>query len=207
MKDIKNIIFDFGGVIIDLHMNRTFDAFSNLSGIPAEKIISSYLKQQFLYDYEMGLISDEEFRMEMAKYLSIPFEADKIDAAWNEMLGVIPAVRINKIKELAGKYNVFLLSNTNAIHERAFTKILKDSTGVNTLDDLFQTAYYSHRLNLRKPNADIFELVIEKSNLVPHETVFLDDTLENVNAAISVGMKSIQILSPNQWLTYWNEEE
>ncbi len=205
MADLKNIIFDFGGVIIDLHMDRTFHAFSKLSGIPTQEIINSYLDQRFLFDYEMGLISDEEFRVKMAEYLKIPLQKQEIDAAWNEMLGIIPVSRISRIKWLSEKYRVYLLSNTNAIHEVAFNQILRNSTGVNQLDDLFHQTFYSHKINLRKPSKDIYNHVLSEGNLNPEESVFLDDTLENVNAALSVGMNAIQIKSPDQWLTYWNE--
>ncbi len=205
IHNIKNLIFDLGGVIIDLHIDRTVQAFCDLAKVDPEEVKGRYGKEPFFEDYETGRISDDQFRESLAQYLGIELEKGKIDEAWNAMLGNLPFHRVMRIDRLKAEYDVYLLSNTNKIHYDAYTRILRNSTGFESLDHLFRKAYYSHEINMRKPDEEIFVHVLEDSRLEPSETLFLDDTRENLLGAEKVGINTFHVTFPDQWLSLFNE--
>jgi putative hydrolase of the HAD superfamily len=187
MKHIKNIIFDLGGVILNIDFKRTEDALKDL-GIAD---LSNYMKKthllSFFREYEMGKIDDNTF-IKAIQSLSEK-EISDVDAvnAWNALLLDFPDDRIALLKELKKKYRLFLLSNTNAIHHRKFQDQLYQQTGYY-LEDLFEKTYYSHVVGMSKPDVAIFQLVINENKLNPSETLFVDDTELNMKGAIEAGL-------------------
>ena len=181
---IKNIIFDFGDVFINLDKEATYRELYRL-GVEeiSEKMIQVY------YDYEKGLISTDDF----VDYFHNEFAIEKEDLvkAWNAILLDFPLERLVFLKELAAsnKYRLFLLSNTNDMH---ISWIQKD-WGMDLYSEFkncFEQFYLSHEIQMRKPNTDIYEFVLEENNLVPSETIFIDDTLENTETAEKLGIKT-----------------
>jgi putative hydrolase of the HAD superfamily len=198
-SEIKNIIFDLGGVIINLAVHETHKAFSNLSGISVEQIKNKVHNNEFFHLYEKGLISDSEFRELIRRELSLENKSDEVlDAAWNAMLLDIPIQRVQLLERLKGIYRLYVLSNTNNIHLRCFNDKVKDLTGRDSLDEYFDNAYYSHLINLSKPDTAIYEYVIDKNNLQAEETIFLDDNLDNLAGADKVGIKTFHVKEPDQ---------
>ena len=196
---VKNIIFDLGGVIINLDYNKTAAAFK-LLGITDFDIIYSHKKQEKLFDeFEKGNISSGEFRDIIRQYLSKPVSDAEMDAAWNAMLLDVPAEKMSMLNELRNQYRIFLLSNTNMIHVNAFTQIVESAYGSNAFENTFEKVYYSCFLNMRKPDAVIFEKVISENNLALHETVFIDDSLQHVQGAKAAGLSGF-LLEPKQSL-------
>lgn len=181
---IKNIIFDFGDVFINLDKEATYRELYRL-GVEeiSEKMIQVY------YDYEKGLISTDDF----VDYFHNEFAIEKEDLvkAWNAILLDFPLERLDFLKELAAsnKYRLFLLSNTNDMH---ISWIQKDwgMDLYNEFKNCFEQFYLSHEIQMRKPNTDIYEFVLEENNLVPSETIFIDDTLENTETAEKLGVKA-----------------
>lgn len=181
---IKNIIFDFGDVFINLDKEATYRELYRL-GVEeiSEKMIQVY------YDYEKGLISTDDF----VDYFHNEFAIEKEDLvkAWNAILLDFPLERLVFLKELAAsnKYRLFLLSNTNDMH---ISWIQKDwgMDLYNEFKNCFEQFYLSHEIQMRKPNTDIYEFVLEENNLVPSETIFIDDTLENTETAEKLGIKT-----------------
>ena len=181
---IKNIIFDFGDVFINLDKEATYRELYRL-GVEeiSEKMIQVY------YDYEKGLISTDDF----VDYFHNEFAIEKEDLvkAWNAILLDFPLERLVFLKELAAsnKYRLFLLSNTNDMH---ISWIQKDwgMDLYNEFKNCFEQFYLSHEIQMRKPNTDIYEFVLEENNLVPSETIFIDDTLENTETAEKFGIKT-----------------
>jgi glucose-1-phosphatase len=173
---IKNLIFDLGGVILDLSVDSTLKSFSQLSGLDkpvVEKIFHS--TPEFLL-YEKGLITDAEFRDFVRKVYTINASDQQLDASWNAMLVGIPVVKLELLHRLKAKYNVYLLSNTNNIHLEHINNIMLPSiTGDQSLDPFFHKAYYSHVMKMRKPDAEIFQSLLDENSMVPEETLFLDD--------------------------------
>jgi len=190
-KHIKNIIFDLGGVILDIDYHLTRDAFIEL-GIKNFDELYSQKKQDHLFDhFETGLINEQRFYNEIRKASATNLTDTQIEGAWNALLQTIPQKRILWLEELKKKYRIFLLSNTNAIHIRAFTKYLHNSYGDDMLKEHFEKTYYSSEIGMRKPNADIFEFVLNDNKLLKEETVFIDDSVQHVEGASGIGLHGI----------------
>ncbi|MEM8964782.1 MAG: HAD family phosphatase [Bacteroidota bacterium] len=197
LSAIRNIIFDLGGVIIDLDVQATFAGFASVNrNLDASKL--SLDEVGLLLDYEKGLISSEAFRAGIHEVLENPSLTDeKIDKVWNSMLLSIPEERLALIQRLAQNYRLFVLSNTNEIHVTAFNQIVEQVSGQPTIDAFFEKVYFSHEVKMRKPEQQIYEHVLEDSQLKPEETLFLDDKQENLLAAQKVGIDTIQV-TPRQ---------
>lgn len=203
---IKNLIFDLGGVILDLSIDHSMEAFSKLSGIEKKRIIELYASPGFEV-YEKGMMTDEAFRDFVREVFSVTSSAQDIDTCWLAMLRGIPAIKLQLLERLKTKYRVFLLSNTNAIHLEYINGVMVPASipGAKSLDDYFHRAYYSHLMKKRKPNADIFEQVLEENGLLPHETLFLDDNADNIKGANAVGIKTLHVVTPDLILAYFHE--
>ena len=141
--------------------------------------------------------TDEEFIASLQKMAGSSLGTDVIQKAWNALLIRFPAERIELLKKLRQKYRLFLLSNTNAIHVVEFQKIYSNTFQNGSLVDLFDKVYYSNEIGMRKPNAEIYEFVLKDSQLLPEETLFIDDSLPNVEGAKQVGIQAIH-LKPGQ---------
>lgn len=205
VSSVKNLIFDLGGVILDLSVDHTLQSFSDLSGIPKEKVQDMYVGAPGFLEYEKGLIDDDTFRNFVRQTFSINADNAAIDACWNAMLRGIPAVKLDLLLRLQGEFSVFLLSNTNAIHlDHINSTMLPGNGEQHSLDHYFHKAYYSHQMKKRKPDAEIFEQVLEENNLVPEQTLFLDDYAVNIEGAKALGIKTIHVTAPNLILDYFH---
>lgn len=205
VPSVKNLIFDLGGVILDLSVDHTLQSFSSLSGIPRDRVQEIYVSAPGFLEYEKGLIDDKAFRDFVRATFSISAGDDAIDDCWNAMLRGIPPVKLELLMRLQNEFRVFLLSNTNAIHLHHINGfLLPEAEAQNSLDDYFHKAYYSHRMFKRKPDAEIFEQVLEENHLVPEQTLFLDDYAINIEGASSLGIKTVHVTSPNLILDYFH---
>jgi glucose-1-phosphatase len=202
-NSIKTVVFDLGGVILDLAVDKTIEAFATLAGISHEKATLIFHTSPEFNLYEKGGMTDQQFRDFLKSAYTANSSDNEIDHAWNQMLRSIPAIKLNLLETLKKRYQVLLLSNTNEIHLRYINANLlpANSTG---LDQYFHRAYYSHRMLKRKPDAEIFEQVVKENDLVPEQTLFLDDNLMNIKGAESVGIKSVHVTTPDVMLTYFN---
>ncbi len=189
-KNIENIIFDLGGVIINLDINQTFIKLSQIfrKEINAN-IFSDHEKYSFFRDYEVGKINDEEFRSSIKNLADFPIENALIDEAWCAMLQNIPTDRISWIYEATQKYNCVVLSNTNHIHINYFEEYFNRITPYGYPQDMFQKLFYSHEIGERKPDVASFERVLDDTGFDPAKTVLLDDLKENLESAGRLGIK------------------
>jgi len=199
MQNIKNLIFDLGGVIMNIDFKKTEEAFRLLGLENFSNHINQFHITDFFRQYEIGLISDDEFVEGISKLMDKPADADKIIAAWNALLLDFPPERIDLLKKLKTKYRTFLLSNTNSLHFKEFNQRLFNEQGVY-LEDIFEKTYYSHTANLRKPDAAIFQLVLNENDLNPTETLFIDDTALNFPEAEKLGIR-VQHVTPVNGIT------
>ncbi|CAL2077940.1 HAD family phosphatase [Tenacibaculum sp. 190524A02b] len=192
---IKNIIFDFGDVFINLDKQATYKELEKL-GVTE---VSDEMMQVY-YKYEMGLLSTDEF----VTFFHDKFNLDKqsLVNAWNAILLDFPLHRLEFLKELAEnkQYRLFLLSNTNDLH---ITWIQNDwgQKLYNEFKNCFEKFYLSHEIHLRKPNQDIYEFVLEENELKAEETFFIDDTEENTLAAKDLGIKIWNIIPGEEDVT------
>ena len=205
VPSVKNLIFDLGGVILDLSVDHTLQSFSRLSNMPKERVQEVYVSERGFLDYEKGLIDDVAFRDFVRKTFSISADDDAIDDCWNAMLRGIPGIKLELLTRLQNEFRVFLLSNTNAIHlHHINTIMLPKGANQKSLDEYFHKAYYSHRMGKRKPDAEIFEQVLEENHLIPEQTLFLDDYAINIEGAKALGIKTVHVTSPNLILDYFH---
>ena len=192
---IKNIIFDFG------------DIFINLDKIGAMKIALEMFKVpeltpemiQVNMNYEKGLITTEafiEFYTAAYPYIS----KEKIIESWNSILLNFPLQRLDFIKQVSKKYRCFLLSNTNEMH----IDWIKNDWGMelyNEFKNCFEQFYLSHEMNMRKPDANIYEFVLNENNLIASETLFIDDTKENTDTSTNLGIHSWNLIPGKEEIT------
>ncbi len=191
-KDIENIIFDLGGVIIDTNFELTYKAFKQL-GVNSPAVHYQQAKEnQFFLDLEKGLITPTEFRNKIKSFLKKDIQDEKINSAWNAMLLTIPDERIQILNKLKTRFNLYLLSNTNELHYENFTK---SYPGIFNLEfsTVFVKTYYSHILHMRKPDSEIFDYVINDAQLIPEKTLFVDDLLLNIEAAKQHNFETIHL--------------
>jgi len=199
MTKIHNIIFDLGGVIINLDTNRTIGAFNKLSQIPFEEIYSQANQLELFNLFDKGKISEFDFFAELKKL--IRYDGPEIDLlhAWNAMLLDVPEHRLDLLVNMKQRYRTFLLSNTCEPHIAVFENELYKDHGVKNFKDYFDEVYYSCRIGMRKPSAEIFEMVLEKNKLKASETVFIDDSVQHVKGAGACGINAF-LLPPNMEL-------
>jgi putative hydrolase of the HAD superfamily len=194
MQGIKNIIFDLGGVILNLDNQRTEDAFIGLGVKNIRQFFGHGHAASFFKDYEVGAITDQQFLdsiREMAALGDVSDEA--IIDGWNALLLDFPPERIELLKQLRKRYRIFLFSNTNALHLAALRRTYTQTFGGGSLDDHFERTYYSHLLKMRKPDKASYEHILRENRLHGPETLFVDDAVINVEGAEQAGLKGLYL--------------
>ncbi|MBC7848366.1 MAG: HAD family phosphatase [Chitinophagaceae bacterium] len=189
---IKNIIFDLGGVLLNLDINKTLDAYKAIGLNNIRDLFGIGHADSFFKKYETGHLNDDGFIDSILTLEGNTGTAQQITEAWNAMLLDFPPERVEWLKQLKSTYRLFLFSNTNAIHLRSFQTAFQELYGFH-MDELFERAYYSHVAGLRKPDAAAYQLVLDDNKLIAQETVFIDDALVNIEAANSVGIHGIHL--------------
>jgi glucose-1-phosphatase len=190
VKEIKNIIFDLGGVIIDLDIQATISAFNNISPLPFETVYTQ-ARQSALFDqFDKGLISEFDFFSQLKQEISYPGNEYDLIKPWNAMLLNVPERRLDLLVKAKQNYKTFLLSNTNETHIDKFEHDLYMRHGVKNFEDYFEKVYYSCRIRMRKPDLEIFEWVLRQNQLNPSETIFIDDSVQHVQGAGAAGINS-----------------
>ena len=189
---VKNIIFDLGGVILNIDLRKTQDAFTALGVKNIGEVFRMGHIDSFFKSYETGAIDDVEFIASVQNLAGIKLAPEIVIDAWNALLIEFPPERIKFLREIKGKYRLFLLSNTSALHHTRFHEIFKQEFG-GSLDDLFDKAYYSHIIKLHKPDTASYKLIIDENELDPGETLFIDDSAANVDGAERAGLKGIHL--------------
>ena len=191
MKNIDNIIFDLGNVILNIDYQNTIDAFEKI-GVPDASIFYSKSAQLNIFNQlETGRISKQNFILEIQKFVP-KASSSQIINAWNAILQDLPNERLEILKNIKDKFSIFLLSNTNTIH---IEKII-DKLGEKKYEEfynLFNKVYYSHEVKLRKPNPDIFKLVIKENCLSIKNTLFIDDSIQHIESAKKIGLKTYHL--------------
>ena len=189
MNEIKNIIFDFGGVFLNIDLNKTAEAFAAV-GVNNFSSMYSLAEASILFEkLETGIISPEKFYDALRKETQTNLSDDEIKNAWNALLLNYPLERLEWLDAIKQKYNIYLFSNTNQIHQDEFTEIFFRQTGKRNFDDYFIKAWYSHKIKMRKPYPASFISLMQSENLNPAETLFADDTLKNIEGAVMAGLQ------------------
>ena len=188
-SNIRNIIFDWGGVLIDVSMSRFLENCAARGILFEDGEITSTHKAGFFLDYETGFLSNEELREEIRRRSSCHLSDSDIDGIWNTMRGSVPEEKLRLLDSLRGKYNLYLLSNTNPLHWESASPVVFSYNGLG-VDDFFRKVFLSYEMHVAKPDSRIFTMALEEAGLRPEESLFIDDSLVNCRAAESVGMKA-----------------
>jgi putative hydrolase of the HAD superfamily len=196
-SSVKNIIFDLGGVIINIDFQYTFEAFAKLGDSDILSTLKKFKDLKVFERYEAGEFTDPQFRNFLRNEFSQKATDQEIDQAWNALLKDIPIARIQKIQQLKEKYNLYLLSNTNHIHIQEVNNILHQTSGIRNLNLLFDKVYLSYEMKMSKPHLEIYNFVLEEQKLNGSETVFIDDNKDNIIGAQNAGLQTIHVEAPH----------
>lgn len=191
--NIQNIIFDLGGVIIHLDTSRTFKALAQLGGITPQQASQQFHKDPLFLSWERGGVTPDEFLKGLQALLGGAFSKQQLIDAWNAMLLHFPPENLALLRRLKqeGKYRLFMLSNTNVIHIEEVHRRLEDACGEKDFSTFFEKVYYSQDIGARKPDREAFQLILDEGNLLPQQTLFIDDSKPNLLGAEELGIKTL----------------
>lgn len=196
---IRNLVFDFGGVVVDLNWDKAVKRFAAL-GLPnAGNVLDRYKQQGLFLELEEGKISKDEFSERLSEMCGRKLPEEELNNAW---LGFFETVSLSKMKvleELHRKYKMFLLSNTNpfVMDWARSDRFTSEGKGLNFY---FDKLYLSYELGITKPDVEIFKKMIEDSGIVPEETLFIDDGSANIEAARSLGFDTLLAVEGTDWI-------
>ena len=190
---IKNIIFDLGGVILDIDENIVCKELEKMD-ISVTELFHSKEFMDIMSKFDTGIYTAPTFRKKVKAFIGQEKMTDqRFDAIWNSMLLDIPRERIEAIEKVKKHYKIFLMSNSNVIHYDLYVRDLQLRFGYNEFDELFNKSYFSFAEHLEKPDPRFFELILDHEDLLPEETLFIDDTAENIKVAQSLGIHTYHI--------------
>lgn len=195
MEKIETIIFDLGGVILDIDYNLTRTAFEKLGVTHFDEMYSQATANQLFKKLETGKISENDFYKELNLCTGLHLSPTEINQAWNAMLLSFREKSLRFLNGINPKYQLFLLSNTNYIHIKAFQKIFYSKERTQSFEDYFNKAFYSCDIGLRKPDPVCYTWVLNELKTEPSKILFIDDSAQNVEGAKEEGMQAL-LLSP-----------
>lgn len=198
-ENIHSLVFDFGGVIYQIDFERQKRAFLSEKILGFENLYSQASQNSLFCDLETGRISDHDFREKVTGLIGKNISLDKIDELWNSILVDYYYDKISLLQKLRPRYRLFLLSNTNAIHYNFYSAQFKNKFGYD-FENLFDKAYWSFKIGMRKPDKEVFEKLITDNGFTLENALFIDDTIQNTESAERHGLTS-HFLSPGENLS------
>ncbi len=195
MDRINNVIFDLGGVILDIDLLKGMTAMKQLGITNFESSNEKVNHMKTFMDFEKGLISEAGFIEKLKEENEADFSNNDFIDAWNEIILGFQQERIDLIANLkkSARFRTFLLSNTNSLHKDLYTRILREEHSVGGLEELFDNVYFSHEIYMRKPEPVIYHYVLNTEGLIPEQTLFIDDSPANIETAQSLGMETFHL--------------
>ena len=200
LANINALIFDLGGVIIDLDLEGTYRDFAYLSGKTLEEVKYLAAEQSFMKEYEAGKIDDPTFRAHIREMLGIYHSDEEIDAVWNVTIKSIKRERLALIEELGKTHQCFVMSNTNDIHLRQIMLIGDHVAPNGSFSALFKQMYFSQELGVMKPDTAAWQPILDDNELDPAATLFIDDKLENIEGAAKLGIQGYHNQHIDDWM-------
>lgn len=193
---IKNLLFDLGGVIIDLRRQDCIKAFERLGMSEAANMLGEYSQAGVFGDLESGRIDADQFHAEIRSKIPGEVSDAQIDEAFNRFLVGIPVERLRALEKLRHTYRIYLISNTNPImwDSRIAEEFRKDGHDINHYFDGMVTSFEAKSM---KPDREIFDLVVSRYGIKPSETLFFDDSEANIEAANKLGFRTV-LVKPNE---------
>ena len=199
-NNISTLIFDLGGVIVDLDLAKCIQNFKELGLENIEQYLSNFGQKDFFMQFEKGQIGIPAFRNEIRKLAGIELSDAQIDKAWCSFLTQIPVEKLHLLSELKKKYRLLLLSNTNPLHIETAVAAEFSKTG-KTMQDFFDKCYLSYEMGMVKPDVEIFEALLTDAQVKAEECLFLDDGKKNIDTAAALGIQTYWV-KPDENLNF-----
>ena len=201
--ELTTLIFDLGGVIINIDQSLTIKKLESISKNNSNILYTLDYKNnkpnnllKFFFEFEKGLINENDFRNQLNNLLNISLDMKSFDAIWNKLIISFNYNLLDLIIKLKTRYQFFVLSNTNSIHQKFYNELCKNEYG-KSLKEIFHKIYYSHEVKLRKPEKKIYELILDQNKLEGNEVMFFDDITENLIASEKIGYKTYKVSEIN----------
>lgn len=197
-------MFDLGGVIMDIRRDNAVAALREIGVDQANDLLGAYGQKGIFLALERGEATPEEFRAELRRYIANDVTDQQIDAAFGRFLLGIPVDRLRQLDALHADYSIYLLSNTNKImwDSIILEEFRKDG---HSIDYYFDGVIASFEVRAYKPDAEIFNIAEHRFDIKPSETLFLDDSKANVEAAKALGFNAVHVEGDRPFKDYINE--
>jgi putative hydrolase of the HAD superfamily len=202
---VRNIIFDFGGVICNIDLKLSEEKFRELGFKGFNPSYSVEESEDVFRKLEGGKITIHKFIAALKNHLDANVTDEQVIAAWNAMILDIPPQRVKLLEEARRSYRIFILSNSNEIHYNKYLSDFRSNYGYNSFEDLFETAWFSFKIHLQKPSPEVFRFVIHEGGLNPDETLFIDDTIQQIESARNAGLKTYHLCPPEEITSLFEE--
>ena len=197
------IIFDLGGILINLNYQKTIDAFKELGMENFEEFYTQANQNELFDQFEIGAISPQHFVNQLLPFLPSGTSPNKVVAAWNAMILDVPLEKIELLLELKEQTDIYLLSNTNELH---VPRVRQEWAKVTELpmEHFFKKTYFSNEIGRRKPHNSTFQWVCDQNQLNPTETLFIDDSIQHIEGANSIGLQTLFLEKGEGLLAYFS---
>ena len=196
---VKNLLFDLGGVIMNIRRQNAVDALIKIGMADADSFLGDYAQQGPFLKLEEGAISESEFRNEIRVLIPVDVTDEQIDDAFCHFLLGIPKYRLDALETLHKSYKIYMLSNTNSI---MWNSVISDEfkKAGHDINYYFDGVVTSFEAKCVKPDAKIFNSVVENFNIKPEETIFFDDSQANIDAAAALGFKTAYVMPGTEFM-------
>lgn len=199
MTKIKNIVFDLGGVLIELDHGQAVRRFEDIGVDDAEQLLDPYEQKGIFLEVENGTITAEEHYEKLRKHTGKDIPYEDIQHAWLGFIADTPQYKLDYLLKLREHYNVYLLSNTNPIIQEGWARTDQFTPAGRPIGSYFDKMYTSYEVGVTKPDRKIFDYMIADSGLIPSETLFVDDAKSNVEVGRSLGFQTYQPVNGEDW--------
>lgn len=187
------ILFDLGGVIIDIDPERSLRTFEQMGYHDIRPVYATMAEEGWFTRLEIGEAEPVDIYARLRSSLSKEISDEDIRKGWNALLGKLPAERIQLLEQLSDRYRLYLLSNTNPIHMATIHQLVRYDFGVSDMGHWFEQDYYSYEMGLRKPDPTIYQVILDDHLLDPAATLFVDDTPANIESAAQLGFQTLHV--------------
>ena len=197
---LRNIAFDFGGVIVDLDREEAVQAFIRLGLENAGRILDKYHQTGIFQELEEGKLSEESFREKLGILCGKTLEREEVRQAWMGFVSGMDIRKLDYIAQLRQRgYHTFLLSNTNPYLMDYWARTPQFTPQGNSIDAYFDKLYLSFEMGCMKPEPEIFRQMIKDAQIRPEETLFIDDSTSNIAAGKNAGLQTFQPENASDW--------
>ena len=198
MEQIKNIVFDFGGVIVTIDRSKAVRAFQEVGVKEADQLLGEYHQQGIFQEVEDGCMDAEMFRKRLSGICGKELTYKEVERGWRGFVTEVPQYKLDYLNELREKYNVYILSNTNP-YMMGWARSSELTPAGKPLDAYVDKIYASYEVGITKPDRGIFDYMIKDSGLNPAETIFVDDGASNIAMGQELGFVTLQPENGEDW--------